>query len=97
MLCATIGVVCDDLRVAQAEGTSSLVAHVIDMKARACVLERNVLRASILKSFTIARSHYGDNIDLDTMSLGYVLGYEDMELEEIETVVARLVQDLSTE
>jgi hypothetical protein len=97
MLCATIGVVCDDLRVAQAEGTSSLVAHVIDMKAQACVLERNVLCASILKSFMIARSHYGDNIDLDTMSLGYVLGYEDMELEEIETVVARLAQDLSTE
>jgi hypothetical protein len=35
----------------------------------------------------IARSHYGDNIDLDTMSLGYVPGYEDKELEEIETAV----------
>jgi hypothetical protein len=33
MLCATIGVVCDDLRVAQAEGTSSLAACVIDNMA----------------------------------------------------------------
>jgi hypothetical protein len=38
----------------------------------------------------IARSHYGDNIDLDMMSLGYVPGYDDRELEEIETVVAPL-------
>jgi hypothetical protein len=38
----------------------------------------------------IARSHYGDSIDLDTMSLGYALGYEDEELEEIETAVAPL-------
>jgi hypothetical protein len=29
----------------------------------------------------IARSHYGDNINLDTMSLGYMPGYEDKELE----------------
>jgi hypothetical protein len=34
MLCATIGVVCDDLRVAQTEGTSSLAAHVVDITAQ---------------------------------------------------------------
>jgi hypothetical protein len=44
----------------------------------------------------IARSHYGDNIDLDTMSLGYAPGYEDKELVEIETIVAPLAQDLSS-
>jgi hypothetical protein len=33
MLCATIGVICDVLRVVQTEGTSSLVAHVIDITA----------------------------------------------------------------
>jgi hypothetical protein len=38
----------------------------------------------------IARSHYRDSIDLDTMSLGYMPGYEDKELEQIETVVAPL-------
>jgi hypothetical protein len=38
----------------------------------------------------IARSHYRDNIDLATMSLGYMPGYKDKELEEIETVVAPL-------
>jgi hypothetical protein len=44
----------------------------------------------------IARSHYRDNIDLDTMSLIYALGYEDKELEEIETVVPLPAQDLSS-
>jgi hypothetical protein len=34
MLCAAIKVICDDLRVAQAEGTSSLVAHVDDITTR---------------------------------------------------------------
>jgi hypothetical protein len=29
----------------------------------------------------IAHSHYGDNINLDSMSLGYVPGYEDKESE----------------
>ena len=38
----------------------------------------------------IARSHYGDSIDLETMSHGYALGYEVHELEEIEMVVAPL-------
>jgi hypothetical protein len=44
----------------------------------------------------IACSHYGDNIDLDTMSLSYAPGYEDKELEEIGTAVAPLAQDLSS-
>ena len=37
-----------------------------------------------------ARSHYGDIIDLEAMSLGYVLGYEVHELEEMKTAVAPL-------
>jgi hypothetical protein len=90
LLRAAIGAVCDDLEVAQAEGTSSLVAHVIEIMARVHVLERNALHVDVLRSFAIARSHYGDNIDLDTMSLGYAPSYEDKELEEIETAVAPL-------
>ena len=42
----------------------------------------------------IARSHYGDNIDLEAMSHVYTLGCEVHELEEMETVMAPLSQDL---
>jgi hypothetical protein len=45
----------------------------------------------------IARSHYRDNIDLDTMSLIYAPGYEDKELEEIETVVPPLYRTCQAE
>ena len=43
----------------------------------------------------IARSHYGDNIDLEAMSHGYAHVYEVHELEEMETAVAPLSQDLA--
>ena len=43
----------------------------------------------------IAHSHYGDSIDLEAMSHGYAPGYEVHELEEMETVVAPLLQDLA--
>ena len=38
----------------------------------------------------IARSHYGDNIDLETMSHGFTPGYEVHELEEMDAAVAPL-------
>jgi hypothetical protein len=87
---AAIVVVYDDLEVVQAEGTSSLAAHVIKTTARAHTLERNALYPGILRSFVIACPYYGDSIDLDMMSLGYKPSYEDKELEEIETAVAPL-------
>ena len=43
----------------------------------------------------IARSHYGDNIDLEAMNHGYIPGYEVHELEEMETAVSPLSQDLA--
>ena len=43
----------------------------------------------------IARSHYGDSIDLKAMSHGYVPDYEARELEEMETTVAPLSQNLA--
>ena len=43
----------------------------------------------------IACSQYGDSIDLEVMSHSYARGYEVHELEEMETVVAPLLQDLA--
>ena len=43
----------------------------------------------------IARSHYADSIDLETMSLGFAPGYEASELDEIETAVAPLTWNLA--
>jgi len=83
-------VVCDDLEVVWLEGTSSFAAHAIEITARVRQLERNALRARVNQSFTIAHSHYGDNIDLEAMSHGYTPGYEVHKLEEMETVVAPL-------
>ena len=78
------------MEVVRSEGISSLTARAVKITARVRQLERNALRAGVNQSFTIARSHYGDNIDLETMSHGLTPGYEAHELEEIETVVAPL-------
>ena len=43
----------------------------------------------------IARSHYGDSIDLEMMSHGFMPSYEVHELEEMEAMVAPLSQDLA--
>ena len=43
----------------------------------------------------IARSHYGDSIDLEAMSHGFAPCYEAHELEEMEAAVAFLSQDLA--
>ena len=86
--------VCDDLEVVRSEGTSSLAARAVDITARVRELERDTLRAGVTQAFAIARSHYVDTIDLETMSLGFAPGYEASELDEIETAVAPLAQDL---
>ena len=71
-------------------GDQSLAAHAIEITAQVRQLERNALCPRVNQSFVIARSHYGDNIDLEMMSHGFALGYEAYELEEIETMVAPL-------
>ena len=43
----------------------------------------------------ISCSQDGDSIDLEAMNHGYMPGYEVYELEEMETVVAPLSQDLA--
>ena len=87
--------VCDDLEVVRSEGTSSLAARAVEITARVRRLERNALCTGVNQSFAIARSHYGDNIDLEVMSYGYAPGYQVHELEEMETAVAPLSQDLA--
>jgi hypothetical protein len=54
------------------------------------VLERDTFHAGINKSFMIARSHYGETISLEAMSLGYAPGYDEKELEELEEAIVPL-------
>ena len=58
-------------------------------------LERNAFCVGINQAFAIAHSHYVDNIDLEMMRLGFAPGYEAHELDEIETVMSPLSQDLA--
>ena len=85
----------DDLEVVRSEGTSSLASYAIDIMAWVRPLKREALHARITQPFVIARSHYTDCIDLETMSLSFAPGYEDFELDKIETVVAPLTRDLA--
>jgi len=95
ILSAALGVVCGDLEVVQSEGTSSLVAHAIEIIAWVRQLERNALHARVNQSFATTRSHYRDIINREMMSHDFMLGYEAHELEEMEMVVAPLLQDLA--
>ncbi|XP_066347672.1 uncharacterized protein [Miscanthus floridulus] len=95
ILSAALGVACDDLAVVRSEGISSLAARAVEITARVRQLERNALRAGVNQSLAIARSHYEDSIDLEAMSHGFAPGYEAHELDEMETAVAPLSQDLA--
>ena len=53
-----------------------------------------MLHIGVHRSFAIAHSHY-ENIDLAMMSQGFMPGYSNAELEDIEKEVAPLAQDLS--
>ena len=85
----------DDLGVARLEGTSSLAAHAVDIMARVDQLGKNAFYAGITQAFVVARSHYDQEIYLEVMSLGFAPSYEASELDEIETAVAPLAQDLA--
>ena len=47
ILSATLGVVYDDLQVVRSEGTSSLVAHAIEIMGQVHQLNWNALRAGV--------------------------------------------------
>ena len=64
------------------------MARAIDIMAQVRQLEREALCSGITQAFTIACSHYADSIDLETMSLGFMPGYEASELDEIEKALA---------
>jgi len=95
ILSAALRVVYDNLEVVRSEGTSSLVACAIEITARVRQLKRNALRVGVNQSFMIAHSHYRDSIDLEAMSHVFAPGYEVHEPEEMEAVVAPLLQDLA--
>ena len=67
ILSTALGVVCDDLEVVQSEGTSSLMAHAVQITMRVRQLMRKALHIRVNQSFTIAHSQYGDSIDLEMM------------------------------
>lgn len=80
-LCSVVSLVCDDLQVALLEGTSTLMARAAWIMERVHALERDALRAGINRTFTIARSHYAESINLEMMSHGYAPVYNDDELK----------------
>ena len=88
--------VCDDLQLVQVEGTSSLMARVVDITARVRQLEKEALRIGITQTFAVARSHYDDNIDFEAMSLGFMPGYDNSELDAIEATVTPFAETLAS-
>ena len=78
------------------EGTSSLVARAIDIMAWVRQLEKEALRSGITQAFTVAHSHYDDNIDFEATSLCFAPGYEPSELDDIEATVTPFAETLAS-
>ena len=85
----------NDLGVAQPEETSSLVAHATGIMAWVGQLEEDAFHAGITQAFTVARSHFDWEINLEVMSLGFAPGYENSELDEIEKAVTPIARNLA--
>ena len=58
-------------------------------------LEGEALCSGITQAFAIARSHYADSIDLETMSLGFMPDFQAFKLDEIEKAVALVAWNLA--
>ena len=95
LLRAIIMVVCDDLQVAQEEGTSSLSTHATSIMAWVGQLEEDAFHTEITQAFTVAHSQYDQEINLEVMSLDFTPSYEDSELDEIEKAMAPLAWNLA--
>ena len=96
LLHATVGVVFYDLGVAWPKGTSSLAASTtVDITARVRHHEEDAFHVGITQAFAVARSHYAESIDLETMSLGFAPGYEASKLDEIEAAVTPIARNLA--
>ena len=61
--------------------TGSLTARAVDITARVRQLEENAFHAGITQAFAVAHSHYDQEVNLEAMSLGFVPGYENSELD----------------
>ena len=86
--------VCDNLQVAQEEGTSLLATRAASITARVGQLEESAFHTGITQAFTVAHAHYEKEINLEVMSEGFPPTYEDDELDTIEKVVAPLAKNL---
>ena len=95
LLRAAVGVVFDDLGLAQPKETSSLAARAAAITAWVGHLEENAFHAGITQAFTVACSHYDQEINLEVMSLGFAPGYENSELDEIEKAVTPIAWNLA--
>ena len=93
-LSSTVLVICDNLQVAQEEGTSSLAARAAGITAQVGQLEESAFHAGITQAFTVAHSHYEKEVNLAVMSEGFLPTYEDTELDAIEKAVAPLAKKL---
>ena len=78
------------------KGTSSLTARVVDITAQVLQLEKEAFLLGIIQAFTIARSHYDVNINLEAMSLGFTPGYGLSKLDQIEAAVTPLAESLAS-
>ena len=58
-------------------------------------LEEDAFHTGITQAFTVARSHYDQEINLEVMSQGFAPGYEDPELDEIEKAVTPIAWNLA--
>ena len=63
--------------------------------ARVGQLEEDAFHAEITQAFTVARSHYDREINLEVMIQGFMPGYEDPEQDEIESAVTALALNLA--
>ena len=70
------------------------MVHATRIMDRARDMARGALRFGVHRSFAITRSHY-QNIDLVTMSQGFMPIYTDAERDDIEKEVVPLAHDLS--
>lgn len=89
-----VGLVYDELHVAQSAGTNTLTARTGVIMNQVRELERVILHTSINRVFVVTHSHY-ENIDLEALSEGYPDGYELHELAALEAKVLPLSQALS--
>ena len=58
-------------------------------------LEEDAFHVGITQAFAVARSHYVESIDLETMSLRFAPGYEASEMDAIETAVTPIERNLA--